>query len=235
MSGDFNCGRGSAIQLVNGALSSNVDWIVGSAANLGYGSTISGNVIAASKISLGAYAILDGRGFSLQSIVVDGNAIIGLPVDTVLNKFPSLHKSSNRGSICVISSINAKFGQAMWSGTDAGKAMIEAVAITMGVPTESVAVGFASQLCLTSPTGAPTVFPTFKPSRRPTARPISDLYLKESKATHYRSAPLQAIGGIHTLVDEPDPTKELSFSIYMSVPGDFHLLYCLMSHGFNTL
>ena len=226
--GNFTTGKGSKIVLKNGAKASSISWVVGAAANLGFGSELHGNVLAVSSIYFDLYATLYGRGMSFRKIYFAGDASLSLPVGTVRPKRHEPSPSSLKGSICVISTINARYRQSLWSGSDAAKAMIEAIAISMGVPVEAVSCGFASQLCLTSPTGAPSLAPSGGPSVRPTRIPTYTAAPTSSPPTFKptRKAKAMAMSSLLELSDtvrlsevDDDSIKPLSFSIYREVPG----------------
>jgi Ice-binding-like len=225
MPGNFTTGRGSKIILKNGAKESSISWIVGAAANLGLGSEIYGNVLAVSSIYFDRYATLHGRGMSFSEVYFAGDASLRLPDGTIRPKRHDPSPSSLKGSICVISTINARYRQGLWSGSDAARAMIEAISISMGVPVEAVSCGFASQLCLTSPTGAPSLAPSGGPSLRPTgvptATPTSPPTIKPTRRVKVMSSGnLLERSDILPLIEaEDDSIKPLSFSIYREVPG----------------
>ena len=138
----------------------------------------------------------------------------------------------NVASLCVISSIPSRFNQSTWSGTDASAAMMQAIALSMGVPISMVHCGYADQLCRESPTGAPTLRPTMIPAEfvdfteKPSVavarvRKVVDGSSFASKtfttSSFHRRSPIQ-----------PDstsqPFKLLSFSIYRAIPGMLYLI-----------
>lgn len=213
---------------MNGAEASSISWVVREAANIGLGSEFYGNVLSLSSIFVAHYATLQGRYLSLSMVAFDGDGSVRLPVGTVRSKRQASGPSSLKGSICVISSINARYSQSLWSGSDAAEAMTEAIAISMGVPVASVSCGFASQLCLTSPTGAPslapTAYPTFLAKRVPSARPTPTSTptvptfkpTRKIKVTTSRSFEQSVL----RVTEVYDDSKPLSFSIYREVPGN---------------
>ena len=77
--GDLSVGSEASVALTNGALASNVYWIVGSSATLGYGSIVSGDIIAMSSILVALNAVLDGRLLSLVDVLLEGASTLGLP------------------------------------------------------------------------------------------------------------------------------------------------------------
>ena len=204
-------GAGTDLKLINGALASNVYWTIDAFTNIGYTSNFCGNILSISPVHLSPYVTMTGRVFSFGKIVTDGFSAVKLPAETLLTGLSLFNPSTRKGSICVISSINSRFDQVLWSGTDASKSMAEAIAASMGVPVETVVCGLASQLCLTSPTGAPTSYPTRRPKTR--------LSLLEDGSSF----------SLASLIIDRSRTKELSFSITKEVPGFyaapvFHLL-----------
>ena len=196
----LSTGAGSDLKLKNGAQASNVYWIVDSVTTLGYASNFHGNILSISSIQLSPYAAVTGRVFSFGKIVADGFSTAALPAETVLTGLTLFNPSTRKGSVCVISSINSRFDQVLWSGTDASKSMAEAIAVSMGIPVETVVCGIASQLCLTSPTSAPTSSPSVRPKTR--------LSIHGEGSSFSLAA---ATGVVRT--------KELSFSITKDVPG----------------
>lgn len=65
----FSTATTSRVQLVGGAVECNVFWQVGSSATIGGASTISGNILAATSITLGAGVLVDGRALALNGAV----------------------------------------------------------------------------------------------------------------------------------------------------------------------
>lgn len=59
----------STVLLVNGAKASNVFWQIGSSATLGTSSSFSGNILAFTPISLGTFAVLQGRALARNGAV----------------------------------------------------------------------------------------------------------------------------------------------------------------------
>ena len=190
----------SSVQLTNGALASNVFWSIGSTATLGASSYFVGQILATTDILLGSRCVLNGRGFSKKSVTFLGNS----QISTNFTRRPAKQPSDpmfRKGSVCVISSINSRFNQGLWSGTDAPEAMMQAISISMGVNIGAVQFGLARQLCLNSPTGAPSARPS--PRHVKISKPSSG----ELVLTDYSRLLTAAV------------TKPLSFSIYRDVPG----------------
>jgi Ice-binding-like len=59
----------STVNLINGAQASNVFWQVGSSATVGTSSSLAGNILALSSISLGTGAVMQGRGLARNGAV----------------------------------------------------------------------------------------------------------------------------------------------------------------------
>jgi hypothetical protein len=70
---------GSNVLLINGAQASHVFWQIGSSATLGTGSSLSGNILALTSISLGTAAILQGRALARNGAVTLLNNSITSP------------------------------------------------------------------------------------------------------------------------------------------------------------
>ena len=257
VSGDMSTGANSKVILKNGASAANVYWIVGGTVSVGHGSSMVGNILSPSTITIGASASLDGRALSETIVIFIGDSIAHLPVvpavytvpssvpsmfptfastESPISLFPSSQPSflssaptslMNIASLCVISSIPSQFNQSTWSGTDASEAMMQAIAISMGVPVSMVHCGYADQLCRESPTGAPTLRPTMVPTESvnfsektsvaiESVRKVLDDGLFASNAL--------TISSIHRRSPvHPDIAsrlvKLLSFSIYRAIPG----------------
>jgi hypothetical protein len=72
----FSPGAGSVISLTNGAQPGNVYWLVGSSATLGANSTLVGNIVAFTSISVGANTSIDGRLIALGgAVTLDTNTV----------------------------------------------------------------------------------------------------------------------------------------------------------------
>ena len=125
-------------------------------------------------------------------------------------------------SICIISSIPSRFNQSEWSGTDAALAMKQAIALTMGQPVDAIEIGYASQLCLTSPTTAPSISPTQNPTVQPSTASFSGRRLLQNAKDVSLAAILsmsKAIGN-HDMTIDALSIIPLSFSIYKALPGN---------------
>ena len=85
--------------------------------------------------------------------------------------------------------------------------MMEAIAISVGVPLSELSSGYASELCRTSPTGAPT------PS------PISNRMLEMTTAADVRTGHGAMEDMKHGVTMAVTAVRPLSFSIYRVVPG----------------
>jgi hypothetical protein len=72
---------GSTVNLINGAVPSNVFWQVGSSATIGSGSSFAGNILAFSSISLGTGASLNGRALAENGAVTLLDNAITRPTD----------------------------------------------------------------------------------------------------------------------------------------------------------
>ena len=230
VSGNVSTGANSKVILKNGASAANVYWIVGGTVSVGRGSTIVGNILSPSMITIGASASLDGRALSKTKVVFMGNSIAHLPVIySPRSLYPSFKPSSlssspaslaNVASLCIISSVPSQFNQSAWKGTDVAAVMMEAIALSMGVPVSVINYGYADQLCLRSPTNAPTLRPTMTPTVTVArVRNLLDESSFASKALNFnfihRRSPVQ-----QETVSQP--FKPLSFSIYRIVPGDLN-------------
>lgn len=81
-------GSGSSVELINGASSCNVYWVVGSSATLGSGSTLVGTVMADQSITMNSGATLYGRAWALDAAitldnnVIDTTCVLGATTDT---------------------------------------------------------------------------------------------------------------------------------------------------------
>ena len=113
----------------------------------------------------------------------------------------------------MISSIPSRFNQSQWSGTDAALAMKQAISLTMGEPVANINVGYANQLCLTSPTASPSFNPTSDTIRK--LNTIEEIYkASASSATSSISSEEISVAAVAFI--------PLSFSIYKVLPGDYH-------------
>ena len=88
----------TSINLINGALASNVYWQIGSAATIGTNSSMVGTIIANTEaVTLATGATLDGRAISLQAAVtLDNNTIIPEPTTLSLLALGGLALMSRR-------------------------------------------------------------------------------------------------------------------------------------------
>ena len=111
------------------------------------------------------------------------------------------------------------FNQSQWSGTDAALAMKQAIALTMGEPIANINIGYASQLCLTSPTMSPSISPTSSPSSVPTAG------IRMLQGDADVTSALSEADGSNGMMVAAVPKIPLSFSIYKKLPGNFFYLY----------
>ena len=69
----------SNMQLVNGARASNVFWVVGSSATLGANSTLQGNILAFTSVTVSAGAVVDGRVLARGgAVTLDTNTVTAL-------------------------------------------------------------------------------------------------------------------------------------------------------------
>ena len=121
------------------------------------------------------------------------------------------------------------FNQSQWSGTDAALAMKQAIALTMGEPIANINIGYASQLCLTSPTMSPSISPTFSPSKEPT----SGLRMLQSDIDV--TSALSEADGSHGIMLAAVPKVPLSFSIYKKLPGNSQNLFACFTHNLDKL
>jgi Ice-binding-like len=81
MSGNLTTGASTRVLLKNGALASNVFWVVGGNAVLGKSSAITGNVLAKKSISLGSAATVNGRLLALTRVSFAAKSIVIQPED----------------------------------------------------------------------------------------------------------------------------------------------------------
>ena len=220
MSGNMSTGLGSKVILKNGASASNVYWIVGGSTSIGAGSSMEGNILSPSTIRIGASASLDGRALSESQVIFDGISLCRIPNSVVEGAFfPSYLPTSSplilfpRASLCVISSIPSRYNQSTWSGTDASEAMMQAIAIIMGVPVSTLHCGYADQLCLLSPTRSPSV-PPAKSARKVLREDSISSYSRSFSDTSYRQT-METANFFH-------PREPLSFSITKDIPGMYH-------------
>ena len=79
MSGNLTTGSDARVILKNGALASNVFWIVGGSASIGYATSMAGTIVAQSSLRFGPYASLDGRGLSMSTVVFAGPSAVTVP------------------------------------------------------------------------------------------------------------------------------------------------------------
>src|ERR1700733_199976 len=71
----------SQVVLTDGAQAANVFWQVGSAATLGSGSTLAGNILALTSITAATGAVIQGRALAMNgAVTLDDNAITGDPL-----------------------------------------------------------------------------------------------------------------------------------------------------------
>jgi hypothetical protein len=71
----FNTAAASVVTLANGAIGSNVYWVVAGAAGTGANSFLSGTIVANGAITLGASTQLIGRALSLDAVTMDAATI----------------------------------------------------------------------------------------------------------------------------------------------------------------
>ena len=76
MSGNLTTGPDARVILKNGALASNVYWIVGGSASIGYATSMAGTIVAQSSVRFGSYASLEGRGLSMSTIFYADNTVV---------------------------------------------------------------------------------------------------------------------------------------------------------------
>ena len=187
---------------------------------------MSGNILSPMTIRIGASATLDGRALSESSVIFEGYSILVLPLEFYIYKAPSWRPTSvptrapyvvsKMASICLISAIPARYNQSAWSGTDASEAMMQAIAISMGVPVSYVQCGYAEQLCLLSPTRAPSISPTTSFRKmQGKERLTSDAFPITSTVERQ----------IMAITDVLPVKRLLSFSITKIIPGKDHLYH----------
>jgi hypothetical protein len=85
ITGDF-----SSMILINGALSKNIYWAVGSTASVGYAAFFAGNIMAQSSISHYHYTILDGRTLSFAAVSFTGYSSVSLPNGLSVVTYPKV-------------------------------------------------------------------------------------------------------------------------------------------------
>ena len=122
----------------------------------------------------------------------------------------------------MISSIPSRFNQSQWSGTDAALAMKQAISLTMGEPVANINVGYANQLCLTSPTMAPSFIPTSIPSL--------DEFRKLKTVDEIDRASIHSVLSSEKMTVEAVVFVPVSFSIYKVLPGEYHHSNHFISH-----
>jgi Ice-binding-like len=81
MSGDLTTGASTRVLLKNGALASNVFWVVGGNAVLGMSSTMTGNVLSKKAISLGSAATVNGRLLAHTQVSFTAKSNVVQPAD----------------------------------------------------------------------------------------------------------------------------------------------------------
>ena len=90
---DFTTAPGSQVQLINGAQSGNVFWVVGSSATLGTDSTFGGTILATSGITANKRAHVDGRLLATSgAVTLDTNTItkpVSLATSTTATPTPA--------------------------------------------------------------------------------------------------------------------------------------------------
>lgn len=79
MASTLDVASAGQVVLANGAQASNVFWQVGSSANLGTGSQLSGSILASQSITLNTGAVLDGRALASIGAVSMGSATVTVP------------------------------------------------------------------------------------------------------------------------------------------------------------
>jgi hypothetical protein len=57
----------TSFELLNGAKSSNIFWVIGTSATLGYSSNFAGNIISHDAITVGTSTVIDGRALALTA------------------------------------------------------------------------------------------------------------------------------------------------------------------------
>jgi hypothetical protein len=72
-------GAGSIMNFINGGLSSNVYWAVGTSMTSGTNAKFIGNILAQTSITLGSMSALNGRAFALNTVTYSGNVTTELP------------------------------------------------------------------------------------------------------------------------------------------------------------
>ena len=83
-----------------------------------------------------------------------------LPPTVSPTRPPTMQPTISLGTVCVVSSIPMGFDQDMSSSSTTTTAIRQAIAISMGVSTESVAIGAASDLCPGTLSRAPSALPS---------------------------------------------------------------------------
>ncbi len=69
----------SSVQLINGAQSGNIYWLVGSSATIGTNSDFKGSIIAQQSITLTTNAMITGRALAINGAVTMDNNIVAIP------------------------------------------------------------------------------------------------------------------------------------------------------------
>jgi hypothetical protein len=80
----------SSMILLNGALSKNVYWAVGTKVTIGYAAFFVGNLMAQSSITLSSYTLSDGRMLTFTDITFKGYSYLGVPNGPSVVIFPKV-------------------------------------------------------------------------------------------------------------------------------------------------
>lgn len=137
-----------------------------------------------------------------------------LPPTATPTRPPTMQPTISLGTVCVVSSIPMGFDQDMSSSSTTTTAIRQAIAISMDVSTDSVALGAASDLCPGTLSRAPTV----NPSTRLLTNKMARITNTNPSGYHLPLAQFSANGTFAAVDAQP---KMLSFSIIRQLTSEY--------------
>ena len=123
VSGNLTTGADASVILKNGALASNVYWIVGGSASIGYATSMAGTILAQSSISIDAYARVDGRSLSLSTVLFASASSAKVPNGVSAVVYPSVAVELYLGycvHFAVLAVTTVQFGSSLLTVIESG-------------------------------------------------------------------------------------------------------------------
>jgi hypothetical protein len=137
----------SNVSLINGAQASNVFWVVGSSATLGTNSTLQGNILALTSITVTTGTTIDGRALARNGAVTLDTNQITAPIPALAISITSLTSSTAPGDTVNYTLTIADTGQTTYVGatvTDSLADVLDDATYKGGAVAASGVVSFAS-------------------------------------------------------------------------------------------